>query len=396
MSERKKISEIVIENPKINIKKGTMLDYVPMEQVLPNERYVRAAQQRAYNGGAKFQDGDTIFARITPCLQNRKIAQYKSTTGLPASGSTEYFVFRAIPDVSDSSYIYYLIKSDLVVETAINSMKGASGRQRAEMQPILNIKMDIPEYGTQIKIGSILSMYDNLIENNNRRIAILEEMAQRLYREWFVHFRFPGHEDVEMVDSELGMIPEGWKIKNLFECADVQYGYAFKSKTFTEDRSLNPVVRIRDILGNETNTFTPEEPDGKYLLENGDILIGMDGIFHMNQWAGGKAYLNQRVVRIRSINVPMLQLFYSLQPVIKQLETTISGTTVAHLSDSDLKKISVLLPDVQIQERATRLFDVILSEKILLIQRNRNLRKTRDHLLPRLISGDINVSKIEI
>ena len=199
-----KIEDIVIPNPKISISKGTVVDYIPMEELSPNNRYVFSKQRRKYNGGAKFENGDVVFARITPCLQNRKISQYISDFKNPASGSTEYFVFRSIPNVSDSAYIYYLLKSDLVVETAINSMKGASGRQRAEIKPILDLQMNIPKYSEQVAIGKILSAYDNLIESNNRRIAILEEMAQRLYREWFVHFRFPGHESVNMVESELG------------------------------------------------------------------------------------------------------------------------------------------------------------------------------------------------
>lgn len=396
MSDIKRIGDIVIPNPKVTISKGTIADYVPMEDISPNNRYTFAQQKRAYSGGSKFENGDVLFARITPCLQNRKIGQYTSKSSSPAYGSTEYFVFRAIPKISDASYVYYLLKSDLVVDTAINSMKGASGRQRAEIKPILDLEISIPEHTQQVEIGKILTAYDNLIENNNRRIAIIEEMAQRFYREWFVHFRFPGHESVKMVESEIGLIPEGWNTFSLFDAAYVQYGYAFKSNLFNEEKTLNPVVRIRDILGNETNTFSPETPNDKYIIENGDILIGMDGIFHMNQWSSGKAYLNQRVVRLRAKDISNFQLYYSLQPIIKNLQATISGTTVAHLSDADLKKIEILVADDNTQEKANNQFENLLNQKVFLLQKNTNLRKTRDLLLPHLIFGDIDIPGISI
>ncbi|MDP4132828.1 MAG: restriction endonuclease subunit S [Bacillota bacterium] len=392
----KPLSDIVEYNPKVTIKRGDLVNYIPMEEIVPNQRYVESTQQRVFSGGSKFENNDIIFARITPCLQNRKIAQYKSQAQNPAAGSTEYFVFRSIPNVSDSSFVYYLLKSDFVVEPAIKSMKGASGRQRAEIQPILDLHLQIPSYDTQIKIGKILSAYDEQIENNNRRISILEEMAQKVYREWFVHFRFPGHENCKMVESEFGTIPQGWEYLDLFECSDIQYGFAFKSKLFCNDSSLHPVVRIRDILGNKTETFSPEMPNQKYLLNEGDILIGMDGIFHMNQWSGGAAYLNQRVVRIRPRCMSTFQLYYYLEPIIKDLETVITGTTVAHLSDVDLKKIKVLVADKDTQIKADSMMHSLLNQKLNLLNKNTILQKTRDLLLPTLINGDIDVSQFDI
>ena len=178
--------------------------------------------------------------------------------------------------------------------------------------------------------------------------------------------------------------------------ANVQYGFAFKSNLFSEDSTLNPVVRIRDILGNETKTYSPEMPDDKYIIDNGDILIGMDGIFHMNQWSNGKAYLNQRVVKIKSETITNFQLYYFLHPIIKNLEVIISGTTVAHLSDADLKKIKVLVADDVLQNKANKQFEPLLKQKLNLLQQNTNLRKTRDLLLPPLISGDIDVSDLPI
>jgi type I restriction enzyme S subunit len=116
------------------------------------------------SGGAKFLPGDTLFARITPCLENGKIAQYKCSENTPAFGSTEFFVFRARTGVSDPSYVYYLSLSDLVRGPAEKSMSGASGRQRASLQSIVDIQLPAPPLPTQLKIAAILSAYDDLIE----------------------------------------------------------------------------------------------------------------------------------------------------------------------------------------------------------------------------------------
>jgi type I restriction enzyme, S subunit len=205
-------SEFVEINPAVQLPKDQELPYVEMADVTPGRRYVTAKQMRRPRGGARFRDGDTLFARITPCLENGKIAQYVSKGNTLAFGSTEFFVFRAKSGVSDRDYVCYLAMTDLVRKPAEKSMAGASGRQRADIRAIENLKVHVPSLPIQRKITSILSAYDDLIENNTRRIKILEEMAQSIYREWFVRFRFPGHEKVKMVDSLLGKIPSDWEI----------------------------------------------------------------------------------------------------------------------------------------------------------------------------------------
>lgn len=250
-------------------------------------------------------------------------------------------------------------------------------------------KIDLPNIDTQKRIADILSAYDDLIENNNRRIEILEKTAQELYKEWFVRFRFPGH---EMATFENGL-PKGWVTKKLFDIANVKYGYAFKSDLFCEDETLNPVVRIRDIPNNKTNTFTSEECDEKYIIKENAIVIGMDGIFHMCLWNGGKAFLNQRVVEIESKieDLSNLYLYYALHPQVKYWEQTISGTTVAHLGDKHLKIMTVIMPNEEIAQKATAIFNEIMIQKNILFKQNQNLIKQSDLLLPRLMSGKLEV-----
>jgi len=197
-------AKLVEINPRVRIEKGKEYPFIEMGIVEPERRYVQAHQNRIFKGsGTKFIVGDTLFARITPCLENGKIVQYHNTNGQPGFGSTEFFIFRARPRISDSGFVYYLAKSDLIRKPAEKSMSGTSGRQRADVKSIIDLEIPVPPRPTQRKIAAILAAYDDLIENNLRRIKILEEMAQDFYREWFVKFRFPGHEKVRFVEQRV-------------------------------------------------------------------------------------------------------------------------------------------------------------------------------------------------
>lgn len=241
----------------------------------------------------------------------------------------------------------------------------------------------------QHRIASILSTYDSLIENNTKRIRLLEKMAENLYKEWFVRFRFPGHENVEKENG----LPKGWKIVNLFDVADVTYGFAFKSNKFCDNAELNPVVRIRDIQDNHTNTYTDEPCEDKYLIGKNAILIGMDGIFHMCLWNGERAYLNQRVVMLNSKEKGLCNylLYLAIRPQIKYWEQVISGTTVAHLGDKHLRRVKVLFPEKAILEKGNSIISRAMEEKNVLQHQNSLLARQRDLLLPRLMSGKLEV-----
>ncbi|MFG0466505.1 restriction endonuclease subunit S [Pseudomonas putida] len=290
-------------------------------------------------------------------------------------------------------YLYYWLLSPLGKAELKKCVIGSS--QPAYTIVLLKeMEIDCPSLQIQHQITGILSAYDDLIENNTRRIEILEEMARRLYEEWFVQFRFPGHEGVEFKESELGLIPEGWGIQPLYDVAEVTYGHPFKASQFNEDGVGLGIVRIRDIKAGEVKTYTSEEGKPKHLIENGDILIGMDGQFHMGKWAGGQAWLVQRVARFRPIQVGRYFLFLSLERPIKHLENTIVGTTVAHLSAKDLQKLHVVVPEKAVLDAASAFLEPLYDLEMKLRRKNANLRAQRDLLIPKLISGEIDVSDI--
>lgn len=165
----KKLSDIAIFNPKETIKKGALAKKVPMEVLQPFCRDISNYEITSYNGGTKFRNGDTIMARITPCLENGKIAKVKILDRDEVGfGSTEYIVFRAINGICDEDFLYYLICSPIVREPAIKSMVGSSGRQRVQTDVLRNLDVFIPDFDTQIKIGSILRTIDDKIALNTK------------------------------------------------------------------------------------------------------------------------------------------------------------------------------------------------------------------------------------
>ena len=195
----------------------------------------------------------------------------------------------------------------------------------------------------------------------------------------------------------MGKIPQGWEAKNLFQVAEVTYGFPFKSKQFTTDQTGLPVIRIRDIQPNYSATYTEEAAEPKHLVENGDILVGMDGDFHMGKWAGHKAWLNQRVVRFRpKMRLGRYHLFLALEKPIHHFDATIVGTTVAHLSDEDLKATFLPIPPDHLVDLVSDNLEPLFDLELNLRLKNSNLRRTRDLLLPKLISGELNVEKLQI
>ncbi|MCY4257203.1 MAG: restriction endonuclease subunit S [bacterium] len=327
------------------------------------------------------------------------VAMYGATVGQlailkrPATVNQAICALEIDTTKADYRYVFYAL---MKTRSALTIQAAGAAQQNLNQSLIRNFEIPISPLGTQQKIACFLSAFDDLIENNRRRIEILEEMARLLYREWFVHFRFPGHEGVELVDSDLGPIPEGWYRKNLFELAEVRFGFSFRSKQFTESGKFR-VIRIRDIPKNTTDTFTDEDAGERYEVHDGDTLIGMDGDFHMCRWADGLAYLNQRVARLRTKG-PMnqLHLHLALEQPIHKFNETIIGTTVAHLGKRHLEQIWVMQPHPLILATANQSFQPIFELESNLRKQNRVLRKARDLLLPRLISGELDVSELDL
>lgn len=296
----------------------------------------------------------------------------------------------------DRRFLYYLFNTSGIRDQIQATATGSKVRHTAPGR-VESVTVRLPPLPTQQKIAAILSAYDDLIENSNRRIKLLEEMAQRIYREWFVEFRYPGHEGTPLVDSELGPIPEEWSVSPLFNVATVTFGFPFKSDLFNDAAGL-PIIRIRDIPDGESATLTTELAGPTYRVGDGDILVGMDGEFHMGRWSAGDAWLNQRVARFRVISNVMSRyaLYLALEKPITDWNRSIVGTTVAHLGKRHLELVRLLAPPPALAMRTGELLDPLFDLEINLRKATRLLRATRDLLLPRLISGEVDVTDLNI
>jgi type I restriction enzyme S subunit len=330
--------------------------------------------------------GDLIMAREAPVGNVAMIPE-----GLRPCLGQRTLLIRPDRAQVDPSFLNYFLNGPHV-QGLIRAKTNGATVAHLNMKDVRTMELpSLPPLPVQRRIAGILSAYDELMENSQRRIRILESMARALYREWFVHFRYPCHESVPRVDSPLGLIPQGWEVKTVKNVATVVYGFPFQSRKFNTDGIGTPVIRIRDILDGSTNTFTDEGADPKYHIKNGDILVGMDGDFHMCIWSSGHAFQNQRVAKFESKGeIGNYHLFLALELPIQTLNKSIVGTTVAHLGDMHIKTIQVAWPPAKILAKAGGILEPMSQQIIAMKRQIQNLRRTRDLLLPRLLSGQVS------
>lgn len=304
-----------------------------------------------------------------------------------------------VPDKTKttSAYIKYYID---YIKLQMQQISQGTTQDNLSAEKLLSFDFIVPDITEQQKIVSILTSYDDLIENNNRRIAILEEMARNLYREWFVKFRFPGHEVVKMIDSELGQIPEGWKVAELIDFGEVVTG-----KT--------PSKLNEEYYGDEVPFIkTPDMHDGMYVIKTGEYLsitgansqknkylpmnsllvscIGTAGIVSINAY---ESQTNQQINSIKLNDEESLEFLYF---ALLDLKATIenygsNGVTMTNLSKGKFERLQIVHPTKGLigsfHEKSFSLFRQIL----ILLKQNNNLKTQRDMLLPKLISGKIEV-----
>ena len=397
MADTMRFGDFVEVNPRIRLEKGKEYPYIEMADVNPGNGFVLPQRKRVYKGGgSRFQFGDTLFARITPCLENGKIVRCKHTSNEPCFGSTEFFIFRGKPNVSDSTYVFYLVLSPIIRDPAVKSMTGASGRQRAILSSVEDIHIPVYSLKTQCKIAAVLSAYDDLIENNTRRIKILEDMAQTLYREWFVHFRFPGHENVPMVESPLGPIPQGWEVKQLGEICNVLMGQSPKSEFYNEIGEGLPFHQGVTDFGQRFPTDRVYCTVQKRIAEVGDILFSVRAPVGRINVANKKIVIGRGLSAIRSKSDVQAFVLQQLKDKFQEEDTMGSGTIFNAITKADILGIQLLQPTKSIVAKFEKIADLISMELENLTIKNANLRQTRDLLLPKLISGEIDVSELDI
>ena len=375
-----KLSEFAEINPPVKLTQGEKYPCVMMDEITPGRRYVFGENQKIFSGGSKFQKGDVLFARITPCLENGKIAQFMGE-GI-GFGSTEYFIFRERKNISDQTFLFYLASSDIVRKPAEKSMFGASGRQRADLNVVMNVEVPAPSLPTQRRIADILSAYDDLIENNTRRIRILEQMAQAIYVETF----------------HGTSLPKGWRLTNLSEIADVN---SSSIKNGNEPEEIN-YVDIASVSTGKIDAIQPmkfsEAPGrARRIVQHGDVIWSTvrpnrkSYSLIINPPENMVVSTGFAVLRAKTVPFSYLYLATTTDDFAGYLTNHATGSAYPAVNSSDFENAEIVLPPKDLLDK----FDGIVSPMFILretlLAKNANLRQTRDLLLPRLVSGEIAV-----
>ena len=293
----------------------------------------------------------------------------------------------------DPFFIYYLLS------TYANKIKNIAGGAAV---PIVNkmsfesIELPVPPLPTQRKIAAVLSAYDDLIENNLRRIKILEQMAQNFYREWFVKFRFPGYEKVRFVDSSLGRVPEGWAVKALSEVCNLTMGQSPKSEFYNESGDGLPFHQGVTDFGSRFPTTRLYCTVKSRIAEVGDILFSVRAPVGRINIAPTQMAIGRGLSAIRHSNGYQHFAFYMLKNRFKEEDSMGGGTIFKSVTKADMQSIEFLSADDDLHVEFEKIVSPFENQIENLTKKNTLLRQTRDLLLPKLISGEIDVSELAI
>ncbi|WP_436857921.1 restriction endonuclease subunit S [Mammaliicoccus sciuri] len=402
-----KLNEVLTLNPTLKLKKNTIAKKIAMENIKEYQKKIDSYTYSEFKSGSKFMNGDTLLARITPCLENGKTAYVDILDEDEiAFGSTEFFVLRPKDNLMDSHFLYYLMRTNELRNTIIKSMTGTSGRQRAQKESILEYEFCLPSLKIQTAIAKLLKNLDDKIETNKKIIANLEELSQTLFKRWFVDFEFPDKNGNpykssggEMVDSELGKIPKGW------ECVYLKDIVHHKKDTFNPKKSNESEVKHFSLPAFDSGQYptidnVTDIKSNKWIIDENCILFSKMNPTTRRIWVTSynENFLNvasSEFVVLKSDNSYRNAFIYNICISDKFNEYLVSNTTGSTNSRQRVK------PDIAVQYRFAYNEEVsyLLSEKIepyiekikIIREQNQNLTQLRDTLLPNLMSGEIEI-----
>ena len=388
-----KLGDVAKVNPPETIAKRTFAKCVAMEGINPFTRKISKYELKEFNGGMKFRNGDTLLARITPCLENGKTSYVDILENNEVGfGSTEYIVIREKENLSDKKFLYYFSISPRFRETAIKAMTGTSGRQRVQTDLLVNKIFYLPPILEQRAIAAVLSSLDDKIELLCEQNKTLEATAQAIFKEWFVNFNFSGTTG-KMIDSELGKIPEGWRVGKLSEIANFIKGLALQKYPPESSTEYLPVIKIKE-LNTEISEQTDKAStslDKKYIVEDGDVLFSWSGSLIVDIWKHGRGALNQHLFKVTSDEFPKWFYFYWTKehlPSFQQVATA-KAVTMGHIKRHHLDDALVAIPNDRFMKVADAIFAPLLEKFINNNTQIQTLSVLRDALLPRLVKGEV-------
>ena len=289
-------------------------------------------------------------------------------------------------EIIDQDYLYYVLQQHKFLQYVVNHVDSESAQPNISAGTVGKYQIYLPPMDLQKKIGRVLRTYDELIELNRKINDNLLEQMQALYKSWFVDYLPFG-----------GEIPTSWTQTGIYSLANIIYGAPFASKQFNTEGNGKPIIRIRDLKDQQFATYTTEVHPKGYLLQPGDIVVGMDGEFRPYIWGNDEAWLNQRVCVFENKRPNgKAFLYFTIKPLLFAIEQTQAATTVIHIGKKDFDAFEIMLPDTELLDA----FDVITTPMVEQIVsnsiENKRLAIMRDALLPKLISGEIDVSNLQL
>ena len=380
-----KFSDFVEINPSVKIPKGIPVSFVEMKDLDSSVRYCESSQKKELTGGSRFINGDTLFARITPCMENGKICQVRNLENGFGFGSTEFHILRGKDGVSDKDFVYYLSRWDEVRDHAEHNMEGSSGRQRVPKQAFDSLFLSLPPLPTQRRIASILSSLDDKIDLLHRENATLEQMAETLFRQWFVVEAKEEWEEGKLTDSIKligGGTPKTTE-KNYWngnvcwlsggDIANNHKGFASDSEKHISEIGLNNSA-------------------AKLLPENALVVSARGTV--------GKYCLLSKPMAFSQSNYGILPMFedcyfftYLLVAYnIDELQSAAYGSVFDTITTKTFDGVSVTLPQnqeeiVSFEKKVSPYFEKIKKNQ----KQIQTLIQTRDGLLPRLMNKEISM-----
>ncbi|MDX2046139.1 MAG: restriction endonuclease subunit S [Chitinophagaceae bacterium] len=398
MSEWKeyKFSDFADINPKVPTQAGVEYSFIEMPDLEAGYKFVGPSRKREAKGLTKFQNGDTLFAKITPCLENGKICQARNLENNIGVGSTEFIIFRGKENISDTEFIHYLLKFTEVKDYAIKNMSGSAGQQRVPLEAFDNLLIPLPPLPEQQSIAAILSSLDNKIDLLRRQNQTLEQLAQTIFKQWFIHYKYPGATG-EMEETELGDVPKGWRTGKFIDVINLLSGGT--PKTDIEEFWNGNISWIsgKDVTANHGSFIMSTE---KKITQAGinnsatKLLPRLTTIITARGTVGSYCILpepmciSQSNYGIKSkYNKADFFTYLLTEYVIDFLKAKAYGSVFDTITTSTFEDTDIIIPLSEIITEFEISISPLFLKKLNNSKEIQTLSQLRDSLLPRLMSG---------
>lgn len=327
-----------------------------------------------------------LWAKDTLCITIAANIADTALLAFPACFPDSIMGFVPYENVSNVKYVKYCFD---ILKKDCQQISQGTAQDNLSWKKLSTILFPCPPIEVQNRIATILSRYDSLIENYKKQIKLLEEAAQRLYKEWFVNLRFPGYENTKIVDG----VPEGWKKKSVSQLGEYLNGFAFKPSDWQE--TGKPIIKIKE-MGNGVSEETPrnngERVPAKYLVKAGDLLFSWSATLMVIVWTGEDGWLNQHLFKVTPAKgIGREFLLQTISNAISEFSNLTTGSTMKHIQRNKLDQVSVNVPSSDMMEKYNDIAESLRTKVINVSAQIRLLTEARDRLLPKLMSGEMDV-----